>query len=56
MIYSAGYLGLEIDFGSDQPGAILQRQEIDGWKDFQLDGEPVISPIDINIWAISPAG
>ena len=48
MIYSAGDLGIEIDLGSDEPGAVLQRYEIDGWKDFQLDGEPVISPIDIN--------
>ena len=26
MIYSAGDLGMEIDFGDDQPGAILQRK------------------------------
>ncbi|MFC1797015.1 hypothetical protein ACFL1V_07970 [Pseudomonadota bacterium] len=48
MIYSAGDLGVTIDLGSDEPGAILQRYEIDGWKDFQLDGEKVINPIDIN--------
>ena len=27
MIYSAGDLGIEIDFGLDQPGAILQRKK-----------------------------
>ncbi|MFC1795729.1 hypothetical protein ACFL1V_01450 [Pseudomonadota bacterium] len=48
MIYSAGDLGIEIDLGSNEPGAILQRYEKDGWKDYLFDGEPVISPVDIN--------
>jgi hypothetical protein len=48
VIYSAGDLGIEIDLGANEPGAVLQRFEIDGWKDFQLEGEPVISPVDIN--------
>ena len=48
MIYSAGDLGIEIDLGSDEPGSILQRYAIDGWKDYLIDGEPVISPVDVN--------
>jgi hypothetical protein len=30
---SGGDLGVEIDFGNDQPGAILQRTEKDYWHD-----------------------
>ena len=47
MIWSAGDLGIEIDFGSDQPGAILQRKESDGYQDYLVDGEPVVNPFDV---------
>ena len=47
MIWSAGDLGLEIDFGSDQPGAILQRKKKGYWHDFLVNGKPVVNPIDV---------
>ena len=47
MILSAGDLGIEIDFGTHQPGAILQRQEEGMWKDYLVDGKPVREPIDL---------
>ena len=46
MILSAGDLGIEIDFGSNQPGAILQRQEKGHWHDYLVEGKPVINPFD----------
>jgi hypothetical protein len=47
MIYSAGDLGIEIDFGSDKPGAILQRKEKGYWHDYLVDGKPVVNPFDV---------
>jgi hypothetical protein len=47
MIYSAGDLGIEIDFGTDQPGAILQRKDKGYWHDYLVDGKPVINPVDV---------
>ena len=47
MIWSAGDLGIEIDFGSDKPGAILQRKEGNGYQDFMIDGEPVTNPFAV---------
>ena len=44
MILSAGDLGIEIDYGSDQPGAILQRKGY--WRDYLVDCEPVTNPFD----------
>ena len=49
MIWSAGDLGIEIDFGSNQPGAILQRNEENGYQDFLVDGELVTNPIDVEV-------
>ena len=49
MIWSAGDLGIEIDFGLsyEEPGAILQRKENDGYHDYLVDGEPVVIPFDV---------
>ena len=48
MIYSAGDLGVEIDFGPNQPGgAIRQRKEKDHWHDYLVDGEPVVNPFNV---------
>ena len=47
MIWSAGDLGIEIDYGSDKPGAILQRKEENGYQDFLVDGELVTNPFDV---------
>ena len=46
MIWSAGDLGIEIDFGNDKPGAILQRKEKGYWQDYLVDGELVVNPFD----------
>ena len=47
MIYSAGDLGVEIDFGPDEPGAILQRKDKGVWLDYQVDGQLVTNPFDV---------
>jgi len=47
MIYSAGDLGIEIGFGNNKPGAILQRKERDGYQDYLIDGKPVTNPFDV---------
>ena len=47
MIYSADDLGVEIDFGSDQSGAVLQRKEKGSWHDYLVDGKPVVNPFDV---------
>ena len=47
MIYSAGDLGIEIDFGNDKPGAIFQRKENGYWRDYLVKGEPVVKPFDV---------
>jgi len=49
MIWSAGDLGIEIDFGLlyKEPGAILQRKEKDFWYDYLVDGESVVNPFDV---------
>jgi hypothetical protein len=47
MIYSAGDLGIEIDFGTDQPGAILQYEDRGYWYDHLVDGKQVINPFDV---------
>ena len=47
MIYSAGDLGVEIDFGHNEPGAILQRKENDDDHDYLVDGKPVVNPFDV---------
>jgi hypothetical protein len=49
MIYSAGGLVVEIDFGPDQPGAILQRQDKEGWCDYLVDGAPVVNPFNVEM-------
>ncbi len=46
MIWSAGDLGVEIDFGPDKPGAILQRREKGYWHDYLVEGEPVVNPFE----------
>ena len=47
MIYSAVDLGIEIDFGRNQPGAILQYEDRGYWYDYLVDGEPVTNPFDV---------
>ena len=47
MIYSLGQLGIEIDFGLNTPGAILQRKKKGHWHDYLFDGKPVVNPFDV---------
>ena len=47
MIYSAEDLGIEIDFGSNEPGAILQRKDKGHWLDYLVDGKPVVKLFDV---------
>ena len=47
MIWSAGDLGIEIDFGPKKPGAILQRKEKGYWHDYLVDGGPITNPFDV---------
>ncbi len=47
MIYSAVDLGITIDTGYNRPGSILQRKEIDGWKNYLIGGKLVTGPIDV---------
>jgi len=50
MIWSVGDLGIEIDFGLsyEEPGAVVQRKENDGWHDYLVDGEPVAGLGDLS--------
>ena len=41
MILSASDLNLEIDFGRNEPVAILQRKVKGEWQDYLIDGNPV---------------
>jgi len=47
MILSAGDLGIEIDFGPNQPGAILQYRDKGYWHDYLVKGKPVVNPFDV---------
>ena len=47
MILAAADLVVEIDFGTDQPGAILQCKEKGYWHDYLVEGEPVVNPFDV---------
>jgi hypothetical protein len=47
MIYSAVDLGIEIDFGSNEPGAILQREDRGYWHDYLIERKPVTNPFDV---------
>jgi hypothetical protein len=49
MIYSAGDLGVEVDLGANASGAVLQRKEPDGWRDYLPAGDQVCSPVDVHV-------
>ena len=48
MILSAGDLALEIDFGRNQPGSILQHKVKGRYQDYLIDGKPLMNPVDVN--------
>jgi hypothetical protein len=45
-------ININIDLGSNEPGMALQREYREGrylvWRDYQMDGETVKSPVDID--------
>ena len=52
MITAGTYPPVSIDFGKDEPGMTLQVRDIERgyivWRDFKVDGEIVMSPVDID--------
>jgi len=52
MIVVGTYPSIHIDLGKDEPGMILQYRQIERgqivWRDYTLDGEAVLSPVDID--------
>jgi hypothetical protein len=52
MIVAGTHPPINIDLGSNEPDMILQREYREGrylvWRDYQVDGEAVKSPFDID--------
>lgn len=44
MIRQSGETGVIFDTGTNQPDQILQRKELDGWRDYMPDGKPLGKP------------
>lgn len=42
---SAGDLGVDIDYGRNQPGDNVQRIETGRWIDYRPDSEPVLMAV-----------
>ncbi len=55
VMLSAGDLGIEIDYGRNKPGDVLQRWDYEhvAWRDFKRDGRLVTNPFD---YQTLPAG
>ncbi len=51
MVHQLGELGIVIDYGGNNPGAVLQHQVFDGrnraWQNYLVDGKPLMPPVDI---------
>ena len=47
MMHSAGDLGLTVDYGNNEPCAVLQRLEDEDWQGCLVDAKPATAPIDI---------
>ena len=51
MITAGSYPPIHIDLGKDEPGMTLQFRQIERgyivWRDYTVDGEAVLSPVDI---------
>ena len=52
MVHQLGHLDILIDYGSNIPSSVLQRQIRENgryiWQDYLVDGQPVTAPIDVN--------
>ena len=40
---------LHINLDKDEPGMVLQYLGRGVWRDYLVDGEPVLSPVDIDV-------
>ena len=47
MIIQAGDLGVELDTGTNAPGAILQCLDNGEWRDYLVDGKLVTRTIEL---------
>jgi hypothetical protein len=51
MVHQLGHLGIFIDYGSNIPGSVLQRQVRENgrytWEGYLVDGQPLTAPIDV---------
>ena len=54
MVHLLGNLGILIDYGSNEPGSILQHQIHKGrhyvWQDFLVDGNRLIALSNATLW------
>ena len=52
MITAGSYPPINIDLGKDEPGMTLQFRKVERgqivWRDFTVDVEQVLSPVDID--------
>ena len=49
MIFASSDLGLQIDYGPDEPGLILQCYEKGAWRDYKADGCLVFGPFEVEL-------
>ena len=51
-ITAGTYPPINIDLGKDEPGMTLQYRNVESgrivWRDYQVDGEAIKSPVDID--------
>lgn len=51
MVHQLGHLGIVIDYGSKEPGSVLQHQIREAgrwaWQDYLVDGKILTAPVDI---------
>ena len=51
MIVAGTHLPIHIDLGKDEPGMTMQYRNVERgyivWRDYTVDGEVVMSPVDI---------
>ena len=53
MISAGTYPPISIDLGRNEPGMTMQYRDFERrrivWRDYLLNGEPVLSPVDIDV-------
>ena len=53
-VLSAGDLGVEIDYGIENPPGTLQRLDNDVWQDYHLNGEAITTE-SLDIESLPPS-